>query len=85
MHQKMSSFLTIDNYFHRNYDAFLRLSRKEKKVISLLAQGHSNSDISNLLKNSIYTILEYRKNIYNKTDIKSYFELLKFADTFMIL
>lgn len=82
MHQKLRSFLSIDDYYYRNHDVFSKLSRKEKQVISLLAQGYSNSDISHLLKNSLYTILDHRKNIYSKTGLKSYFELLKFAQAF---
>lgn len=82
MHQKMLNFLSIDHYYYSNHDKFMRLSKKEKKIIQYLAQGYSNHDISDLLHNSLHTILDQRKKIYRKIDIKNYFQLLKFAQTF---
>ncbi len=47
------------------------LSERETDVLTLLVKGHSNKEIADLLNISIHTVVSHRKNIGDKTGIKS--------------
>lgn len=47
------------------------LSQREIEVLELLALGHSNKSIADMLNISTHTVISHRKNIGQKTGIKS--------------
>jgi DNA-binding CsgD family transcriptional regulator len=47
------------------------LSTREQDVLKLIALGHSNKEIAELLFISIHTVISHRKNITEKLGIKS--------------
>jgi DNA-binding NarL/FixJ family response regulator len=47
------------------------LSERETEVLKLLATGHANKDIAEELHISVNTVITHRKNISQKTGIKS--------------
>jgi DNA-binding CsgD family transcriptional regulator len=47
------------------------LSRREKEILILIAQGRLNKEIAALLHISLNTVLTHRKNIISKTGIKT--------------
>ncbi|MEZ4906349.1 MAG: LuxR C-terminal-related transcriptional regulator [Saprospiraceae bacterium] len=47
------------------------MSDRETEVLQLLAQGLSTKEIADRLYLSIHTVNTHRKNIMNKTDIRS--------------
>jgi DNA-binding CsgD family transcriptional regulator len=47
------------------------LSEREKEVLKLLSMGLSNKQIANKLNISIHTVISHRKNLTQKTGIKS--------------
>ncbi len=47
------------------------LSERETDVLTLLVKGHSNKEIADQLNISIHTVVSHRKNIGDKTGIKS--------------
>lgn len=49
----------------------LQLSERETEVLSLLSQGFSNKEAADKLNISIHTVITHRKNISEKTGIKS--------------
>tara|TARA_R110002049_G_scaffold300838_1_gene492464 strand:- start:653 stop:1345 length:693 start_codon:yes stop_codon:yes gene_type:complete len=58
---------------------FQSLTKQEKNIIKLLADGNSNQMIANLNFTSIHTVKSHRKNIYRKLNINSVTELVKFS------
>jgi DNA-binding NarL/FixJ family response regulator len=59
--------------------SYEQLSGREKEVLKLLAEGHSNRDIAELLSLSAKTVMAHRANIMEKLDIHNRTELVKFA------
>ena len=60
-------------------DSYSRLSRREREVLPLLAESHTNQQIGELLHLSPFTIQTYRQRIMRKLDLHSRTELLKYA------
>jgi len=55
------------------------LTRREREVLILIAQGHSNSEIAGLLGISVRTVEKHRFNMMKKTDFKNKIEITQFA------
>ena len=73
---------------HRNkeiWQQFQSLTKQEKKVLKLLANGASNTTISDTLFISKHTVHTHRKNINKKLDTSSLADLVKFAMALDIL
>lgn len=47
------------------------LTEREVEVLVLLTKGYSNKEIADKLNISVHTVISHRKNIVEKTDIKS--------------
>ena len=58
---------------------FQSLTKQEKVILRLLAKGHSNSEISDLLFISVHTVQTHRRNIYKKTDTSKINDLVHFS------
>lgn len=56
-----------------------QMSDREKEVLKLLAEGHSNRQIADLLSLSVKTVMSHRASIMDKLDIHNRTELVKFA------
>jgi two-component system response regulator NreC len=56
-----------------------RLSRREREVLRLLAQGHSNRQIADGIRLSEKTVETYRKRLSEKLGLKGRAELFRFA------
>ena len=55
------------------------LTNREKGVLKLIAQGHTNRDMAELLHLSIKTVETHRANIMQKLGLHSRTELVKYA------
>jgi two-component system response regulator NreC len=55
------------------------LSRREREVLKLLAQGHSNQQIADSIRVSVKTIETYRTRLSEKLGLKGRAELYRFA------
>lgn len=55
------------------------LSQREKEILKLIAEGHRNKEIAELLFISIKTVEKHRDNIMKKLDLHSTLALAKFA------
>jgi DNA-binding NarL/FixJ family response regulator len=55
------------------------LTRREREVMQLVAEGHSNRSISGVLKISIKTTETHRARIMKKLDLKSIADLVRYA------
>ena len=55
------------------------LSRREREVLQLLAEGGSTAQIAERLHLSVKTVETHRKRIMDKLDLRSVAELTKYA------
>ena len=55
------------------------LSRREREVLRLLAQGHSNQQIADRIRVSVKTVETYRTRLKQKLGLKERAELYRFA------
>ncbi len=62
-----------------------KLSRREREVLRLLAQGHSNQQIADKIRLSVKTVETYRTRLSEKLGLKGRAELFRFASEFGIL
>jgi DNA-binding NarL/FixJ family response regulator len=58
---------------------FDELTPRERQVLQLIAQGHSNKEIAGLLEVSVNTISVHRANLMNTLDIHRTAELVLYA------
>ncbi|WP_306354144.1 response regulator [Flavobacterium sp. '19STA2R22 D10 B1'] len=56
-----------------------RLTRREKEVLSHLAEGKSTQEISEILFLSFLTVQTHRRNLLSKCQVRNVTELLNFA------
>ncbi|PID92420.1 MAG: hypothetical protein CSA96_03175 [Bacteroidetes bacterium] len=61
------------------------LTEREKEVLTLLTGGCSNKDIAEKLNISVHTVISHRKNLVEKTGIKSLSGLTIYAITKKII
>lgn len=74
----------IVNHFIRNTEktepsAFSRLSKREREVLQLLAEGKATKEIADQLCVSIKTVEAHRSHIMSKLNLRSVAELTKYA------
>ncbi|MDA8189709.1 MAG: response regulator transcription factor [Dehalococcoidales bacterium] len=74
----------IDGYVGKGRDQdeneeFDRLSDREKEVLKLVAEGHSNKEIADLLCLSVKTVMGHRANVMEKLGIHNRTELIRYA------
>lgn len=55
------------------------LSPRENAIVALVAKGHTNKEIADMLNISVHTVITHRKNISKKTGIKSISGLTMYA------
>ena len=56
-----------------------KLSRREREVLKLLAQGHSNQQVADAIRLSVKTVETYRTRLSEKLGLKGRAELYRFA------
>ena len=60
-------------------DSYGRLSRREREVLQLVAQGYTNQQMADRLFLSVKTIETYKTRVMEKLDLHSRVELVRFA------
>ncbi|RZK21008.1 MAG: LuxR family transcriptional regulator [Pedobacter sp.] len=85
MVNKAERNLEENNFSRSHYDDFLRLSRREKTILREMALGKSSIEIANLLCISSTTVDTHRRNIREKLNTKSSFEISKYARAFDLI
>jgi two-component system response regulator NreC len=61
---------------HESYDG---LTRRQREVLTLIAEGLSNQDIAAKLKISVRTVERHRENIMGRLNLHSRTDLVKYA------
>lgn len=75
----------LNEYAYKNYQRYSALTKREKELIILIAEGKSSGYIAEKLFLSIHTINNHRKNIIRKLGTSSLAELIRFAIAFGLL
>lgn len=60
-------------------DEYVRLTDREREILKLIAEGHSNREIARRLVLSIKTVVHHRASIMEKLGIHNLTELIKYA------
>lgn len=71
--------LLKENLRLKNKLAVNSLTKREKVIVKLIAQGNSSKEIAEKLKISFFTVDSHRKNIIKKLDLKNTAALVNFA------
>ncbi len=70
----------VEDYLrHVQDDPYNRLTRREREVLKLVAEGHTNQEIASRLSLSINTVQTHRSRIMDKLNLHSRAELMKYA------
>jgi len=65
-----------------DYQRYQSLTKREKEILKLIAEGNTNLEISNLLGISNLTVKTHRQNINKKLDTKKIHDLIRIAITY---
>ena len=60
-------------------DAYETLTDREKQVLKLVAEGHSNKEVADLLNISVKTAMSHREHLMTKLQVHNRTELIRFA------
>ncbi|KAA9340905.1 response regulator transcription factor [Adhaeribacter soli] len=82
---KFNRILEENEFAARNYHRFSRLTKREKEILALLAQGYRVKDIAEKLFVSESTVNQHRKNIGHKLEIKNVTQIVKYALAFDLI
>jgi DNA-binding NarL/FixJ family response regulator len=79
-----ASKIVVENYINQSeketvQDSFELLTLREKIILQLIAEGHSNKEMATRLNISINTINNHRSHIMKKLDIHDTATLTKYA------
>lgn len=85
VYHQLEKVLEENFFLKKNFRKFDLLTRREKEIMRLISQGKTSQQISEELFISPHTVTTHRKNIWYKLEIKSYSEMLKFAEHFDML
>jgi len=78
----MKDILDDNIILKKNHQRFHTLTKSEKWILKLIAEGNRSKDISEILHISFHTVNTHRKNIWAKLGVKTYAELHRIAMAF---
>ena len=55
------------------------MTQREREVLKLIAEGHKNADIAEILYISVKTVEKHRSNLMNKLNLHNASELTVYA------
>lgn len=85
MGNKADKLLEENNFLRQNLNRYSRLSKREREVLKYMALGKSSAETAKDLFISLGTVDTHRKNIRQKLETKSYFELSQYARSFDLI
>ena len=83
--QKVSRLLEENNFLKKNYSQFLSLGKREKQILAFMARGKSSVEIAAELFISAATVDTHRRNIKQKLNANSPYELAQYARAFDLI
>lgn len=80
---KISKFM-VSGFFgrrghYKQYQKVIDLTRREKQILQLIAEGFTGREIAGQLNLSLNTVHVHRKNVMRKLDIHKQTELIRYA------
>jgi DNA-binding CsgD family transcriptional regulator len=60
-------------------DPYDGLTDREKQVLKLVAEGHSNKEVADILGITVKTAMSHREHVMLKLDVHNRTELVRFA------
>jgi DNA-binding CsgD family transcriptional regulator len=85
MTAKAERLLEENNFLRRHYHEFARLSPRQCEILRLLALGKSSAETAEILFISTATVDTHRRNIRQKLNTTSFFELCQYARAFDLI
>jgi len=85
MAAKADRLLEENNFLKNNYNNFSKLSKRELTILREIALGKSSIEIADQLFISSTTVDTHRRNIREKLNAKSSFEISKYARVFDLI
>lgn len=82
---KIERLLHENNFLRCHHKAFASLSRREREILRHLALGHPSHEIAEKLYISEATVKTHRRNIREKLNAGTSFDLLQFAQAFNLI
>jgi len=82
---KVARLLEENNFLRNNYQYFSRLSKREREILKLLALGKTSPEIASELFISTTTAETHRRNIRQKLNAESGYELSQYARAFNLI
>ena len=82
---KVDRLLEENLFLHRHHDTFAALTRREKEVLRLMALGVNSTEIAQQLHISEATASTHRRNIRNKLNAQSPYDITRFAQAFDLI
>jgi DNA-binding NarL/FixJ family response regulator len=73
------SELLLESFLARPNQAELQLTKRERGVMQLIAEGHTNKEIANLLNISVKTVETHRAAVMRKLRLSSRAALVRYA------
>ncbi|WP_405369417.1 response regulator transcription factor [Nonlabens sp. Asnod2-A12] len=61
------------------WNKFQTLTKREKEILKLFAEGRSNKEVSEILILSVHSVHTHKKNIFKKLDVTKVSELVKIS------
>lgn len=83
--KKIERLIAEASFRKKHLDNFEQLTPREKEVLTLLAMGKANKEISEQLIISLETVKHYRKVIKSKLHISSPADLVQYGQAFNLI
>jgi DNA-binding CsgD family transcriptional regulator len=82
---KVERLLEENNFLRRHHLVFASLTRREKEILRLMALGINSTGIAEKLHISEATASTHRRNIRNKINAQSPYDITRFAQAFDLI
>ena len=69
----------LDSFIKQQHGKSSPLTRRERQIVQLIAEGHTNKQIAKLLNISLKTVETHRAHIMNKLNVSSSATLVRYA------
>jgi len=72
-------------FYRENSPLFLKLTKREKEVLTCIALGMNSIEISNRLFISPATVDTHRRNLRSKLNLKNNYDTVRFAQAYNLV
>ncbi|MCK5125996.1 MAG: helix-turn-helix transcriptional regulator [candidate division Zixibacteria bacterium] len=80
--EKLECVIEEHVFMKENYRRFMTLTRREREILGLIAQGETHKRIADRLYISPFTVKSHRQNIIRKLETRRIADFIKYAEMF---